>query len=107
MTSRLYRMETLSIVGAGEMSRGIARQRTATPQDIDLAVMLNLDYPKGPLALSDALGATRILTILHPICAPLNDQCYRPSPWLARRAQLGLSLLHVEGDAPQHEGVHR
>ncbi|MCG1055272.1 hypothetical protein KQH49_10105 [Mycetohabitans sp. B5] len=80
----------------------IARQQTATPQDIDLAVMLDLGYPKGPLALGDALGAARILTILRPICAPLHDPRYRPSPWLARRAQLGLSLLPVEGDAPQH-----
>ncbi|MGY8813578.1 MAG: hypothetical protein ACKVHQ_02515, partial [Gammaproteobacteria bacterium] len=25
-----------------------------------------------------------------------GDMRYRPSPWLRRRTQLGLSLLHVE-----------
>ena len=75
----------------------IAQRQIATPQDIDLAVTLGLGYPKGPLALGDALGAKRILTILRNMFATLNDPRYRPSPWLARRAQLGLSLLHVEG----------
>ena len=35
----------------------IAQQQIATPDDIDLAVTLGLGYPRGPLALGDALGA--------------------------------------------------
>ncbi len=34
----------------------IAQQRIASPADIDLAVNLGLGYPKGPLALGDAVG---------------------------------------------------
>ncbi|HKT90852.1 MAG TPA: 3-hydroxyacyl-CoA dehydrogenase [Paraburkholderia sp.] len=74
----------------------IAQKQIATPRDIDLAVTLGLGYPRGPLALGDALGARTILTILRNIHAVLGDPRYRPSPWLARRAQLGLSLTHVE-----------
>lgn len=74
----------------------IAQQRIATPADIDLAVTLGLGYPRGPLALGDALGATTILTILRNIQSVLGDPRYRPSPWLTRRAQLGLSLTFDE-----------
>ncbi|MEQ5841723.1 3-hydroxyacyl-CoA dehydrogenase [Paraburkholderia acidicola] len=75
----------------------IAQRQIASPQDIDLAVTLGLGYPRGPLALGDALGASTILTILRNISKVLGDPRYRPSPWLARRAQLGLSL--TQGDA--------
>ncbi|GJH19738.1 3-hydroxyacyl-CoA dehydrogenase [Caballeronia novacaledonica] len=74
----------------------IAQQGIATPGDIDLAVTLGLGYPRGPLALGDAIGATTILTILRNIHAVLGDPRYRPAPWLTRRAQLGLSLTHIE-----------
>ena len=57
---------------------------------------LGLGYPHGPLALGDTLGATTILTILRNMHGVLGDPRYRPSPWLARRAQLGLSLTHTE-----------
>ncbi|HEX3381886.1 MAG TPA: 3-hydroxyacyl-CoA dehydrogenase family protein, partial [Paraburkholderia sp.] len=70
----------------------IAQKQIATPEDIDLAVTLGLGYPRGPLALGDALGATTILTILRNMHSVLGEPRYRPSPWLARRAQLGLSL---------------
>jgi 3-hydroxybutyryl-CoA dehydrogenase len=74
----------------------IAQRQIASPEDIDLAVMLGLGYPKGPLALGDALGAQTILTILRNIHSVLGDPRYRPSPWLARRAQLGLPLTSVD-----------
>jgi 3-hydroxybutyryl-CoA dehydrogenase len=77
----------------------IAQQRIASPADIDLAVTLGLGYPRGPLALGDALGASTILTILRNMQAALGDPRYRPSPWLARRAQLGLSLTLDEAAA--------
>ncbi len=72
----------------------IAQQNIATPQDIDAAVTLGLGYPQGPLAWGDAIGPQIVADILSTMLAITGDPRYRPSPWLRRRAQLGLSLLH-------------
>ncbi|OTG77814.1 3-hydroxyacyl-CoA dehydrogenase [Acinetobacter terrae] len=72
----------------------IAQQQIATASDIDKAVKLGLGYPHGPISWGDVLGSDRILLILERIYANTGDQRYRPSPWLKRRAQLNLSLLH-------------
>lgn len=74
----------------------IAQQRVASAADIDRAVSLGLGYPKGPLAFGDALGARNVLAVLETMQAILGDPRYRPSPWLRRRALLGVSLLTEE-----------
>ncbi len=74
----------------------IAQQAIASPQDIERAVTLGLGYPKGPLAMGDALGAGTILRILDGLFDFYRDPRYRPSPWLKRRALLGVSLLTPE-----------
>ena len=74
----------------------IAQQRIASPRDIDLAVRLGLNYPSGPFAMGDALGPKRVLAILENLYTFYGDTRYRPSPWLKRRALLGLSLLHED-----------
>jgi 3-hydroxybutyryl-CoA dehydrogenase len=74
----------------------IAQQGIADPLDIDRAVTLGLGYPFGPLAWGDVLGPVTTLTILKNLEQQTGDTRYRPSPWLQRRALLGLSLLHKE-----------
>jgi 3-hydroxybutyryl-CoA dehydrogenase len=74
----------------------IVQQRIATPEDLDRAVMLGLGYPKGPLGMGDAIGGAKVLTILEAMHAFYQDPRYRPSPWLRRRARLGISLLTPE-----------
>lgn len=74
----------------------IAQQRIATPGDIDLAVRLGLGYPVGPLSMGDALGAATVARVLDGMYEVTGDPRYRPSLWLRRRAQLGLSLLHAD-----------
>jgi len=74
----------------------IVQMRIATPEDLDRAVMLGLGYPKGPLAMGDALGAKRIFNVLENMHALYQEPRYRPSPWLRRRAELGVSLLTPE-----------
>ena len=70
----------------------IAQAGIAVSDDIDDAVRLGLGYPQGPLDLGDSLGAGRVLTILENLRDATGDPRYRPSPWLRRRVQLGLSL---------------
>ncbi len=74
----------------------IAQQRIASPADIDAAVTLGLGYPRGPLAWGDAIGPTRIFGILETLHDFYGDPRYRASPWLKRRARLGVSLLTPE-----------
>ena len=74
----------------------IAQMRIAAPAELDRAVMLGLGYPKGPLAMGDALGAKKVLAVLEAMHDIFQEPRYRPSPWLRRRAQLGLSLLTPE-----------
>ncbi|MBO89636.1 MAG: 3-hydroxyacyl-CoA dehydrogenase [Rickettsiales bacterium] len=74
----------------------IAQQRIANPSDIDKAVKLGLGYPIGPLALGDSVGPRRILQVLNAMQEFYGDPRYRPSPWLKRRAMLGVSLLTEE-----------
>ena len=74
----------------------IVQMRIAAPEDLDRAVVLGLGYPKGPLAMGDALGPKRILAILEAMYDFYREPRYRPSPWLRRRAQLGISLLTPE-----------
>jgi 3-hydroxybutyryl-CoA dehydrogenase len=74
----------------------IAQQRVAAPADIDFGVKLGLAYPEGPLTLGDQIGPARVLTIIERLFAFYGDPRYRPSPWLKRRAMLGVSLFTPE-----------
>ena len=70
----------------------IAQRGIASVTDIDEAVRIGLGYPQGPLAWGDQIGAQRVLTILHNLHTERGDPRYRASPWLVRRARLGLPL---------------
>ena len=74
----------------------IVQMRIATPEDLDRAVVLGLGYPRGPLAMGDAVGAKKILAVLEAMHDFYQEPRYRPSPWLRRRAALGISLLTPE-----------
>jgi 3-hydroxybutyryl-CoA dehydrogenase len=48
------------------------------------------------LSWGDQIGAHRIVMILDRLLVQSGDPRYRASPWLRRRAALGLSLLTAE-----------
>jgi 3-hydroxybutyryl-CoA dehydrogenase len=75
----------------------IAQRAIATPADIDKGARLGLGYPFGPLEWGDLLGPKRVLHILECLHTFYADPRYRPSPWLKRRAMLGLPLSAPEG----------
>jgi 3-hydroxybutyryl-CoA dehydrogenase len=66
-----------------------------TPHDIDLAMKLAQNYPKGPLEFGEWLGAARTHEILQQLQSISGSDRYRPSLWLRRRAQLGISLYEM------------
>ncbi|MGB6106129.1 MAG: 3-hydroxyacyl-CoA dehydrogenase NAD-binding domain-containing protein [Pusillimonas sp.] len=70
-----------------------AQQEIAEPEHIDLAMRLASGYPQGPLEMGDRFGVGNIATVLGAIHETYADPRYRCSPWLRRRAQLGISLL--------------
>lgn len=72
----------------------MAQIGVAAPEEIDTAMELGLNYPKGPLALADAVGPDRIMAILAAMQDITGEDRYRTSLWLRRRALLGLGA-HV------------
>lgn len=65
----------------------------AEPKQIDLAMRLGLNYPLGPLEIAEEMRLPRLLQILQNMQALTGEDRYRPSMWLRRRAQLGLSIF--------------
>jgi 3-hydroxybutyryl-CoA dehydrogenase len=84
------------VAGVVNLGCEIAQLGLAAPAEVDTAVTVALGYPRGPLAWGDEIGAARVYEVLQGLQAAYGDPRYRPSPWLSRRARLGLSLRHVE-----------
>ncbi len=72
----------------------MAQIGVAAPAEIELAMTLGLNYPKGPLAIVDEIGPRRLMAVLEALQTITGDDRYRPSLWLRRRAQLGL-MIHL------------
>ena len=68
-------------------------QRVATAASIDLAMRQGVNYPRGPLAWGDAIGATTVRDVLAHLAAHYGEDRYRISPLVARRAAAGGTLL--------------
>lgn len=64
----------------------------ASPEDIDTAMKLGLNYPLGPLEFADEMGPAHCLDILEQLHALAGEDRYRPTMWLRRRAVLGLPM---------------
>lgn len=56
----------------------------ASAREIDLAVTLGLNYPKGLLQWADELGAATVLTELESLYSDYCEDRYRPSPMLRK-----------------------
>jgi 3-hydroxybutyryl-CoA dehydrogenase len=70
-----------------------AVQGVATPAAIDLAMHRGVNYPRGPLAWGDVIGATTVRDVLANLAAHYGEDRYRISPLVARRATTGGSLV--------------
>jgi len=64
-------------------------EEVASPEDIDKAVKLGLNWPMGPLTLLDYLGLDTILAIAEVLQKELGSK-YAPSPLLREMVKAGL-----------------
>jgi 3-hydroxybutyryl-CoA dehydrogenase len=70
----------------------VAQIGIGTPEDIDLAMRLAQNYPRGPFEWGEWLGPPRVHDLLRQMQQITGSDRYRPSLWLRRRALLGLPL---------------
>lgn len=61
----------------------------ATAADIDTAMRLGTNYPRGPLAWGDLIGLDVVLGVMRGLQEEFGEDRYRPSPLLARYVQAG------------------
>jgi 3-hydroxybutyryl-CoA dehydrogenase len=70
----------------------VAQLGIGTPEDIDVAMRLAQNYPRGPFEWGEWLGAERVHDTLRRMQEITGSDRYRPSLWLRRRALLALPL---------------
>ncbi len=76
-------------------------QRVAAPAAIDLAMKQGVNYPLGPLAWGDTIGAAMVRDVIAHLGAHYGEDRYRISPLVARRAATGGALASPsEGSLP-------
>ena len=59
-------------------------EEIASPEDMETAVRLGLNWPLGPLAITDLIGAERAAALLEELERE-KGAAYRPAPLLSRR----------------------
>lgn len=61
----------------------------ATPADIDLAMQLGTNHPRGPLAWADLIGIPQVVAILEALGREFGTAQYHPAPLLKQYARAG------------------
>jgi 3-hydroxybutyryl-CoA dehydrogenase len=74
----------------------VAQIGIGTPPDIDVAMRLAQNYPRGPFEWGEWLGARRVHDMLRRMQEITGSDRYRPSLWLRRRALLALPLTTAD-----------
>ena len=69
---------------AAALSEGVA-----SAADIDTAMRLGTNYPRGPLAWGDLIGLDVVLGVMRGLQEEFGEDRYRPTPLLARYVQAG------------------
>jgi 3-hydroxybutyryl-CoA dehydrogenase len=60
-------------------------EEVGSPADMNTAMRLGFNWPRGPLELTELIGAERAVTILEELRA-LHGEAYAPAPRLATSA---------------------
>jgi 3-hydroxybutyryl-CoA dehydrogenase len=62
-------------------------QGVATPSDVDTAMRLGFNYPRGPFEWAEAIGPARVVSVLDALRSELGEERYRVAPLLRRAAR--------------------
>jgi 3-hydroxybutyryl-CoA dehydrogenase len=62
------------------------QQGIAAPDDIDTAMRLGFNWPRGPFGWAEAIGPARVLGVLDALRSELGEERYRAAPRLRREA---------------------
>ena len=54
----------------------------ATPEDVDVAMRLGFNWPRGPFEWADAIGPARLVRVLDALGSELDAERYRVAPLL-------------------------
>lgn len=68
----------------------------ASPEEIDVAMRLGVNYPQGPLRWADQIGLDEVLAVLEGLEQETGDDRYRPTP-LLKKLVVGGFLGEVSG----------
>lgn len=74
----------------------VLQEGVAGMSDIDTAMKLGVNYPRGPLEWADTIGPAKILAILEHLQAHTGEDRYRPCPLLRKVVMAGRRF----GDGP-------
>lgn len=81
-------------------------ERLASPQDIDLAMRLGVNYPAGPLEWAEAIGLKEMLHALYGLQREVGAERFAPQPLLRRLVGAGgqrftdLATFVADGSRP-------
>lgn len=75
-------------------------ESVASVRDIDIAMRLGTNYPKGPLRWADEIGLDTVCAVLGSLQESFGEERYRPSPLIRQLVNAGAT-----GDAAG-EGFH-
>jgi len=67
----------------------VLMEGVASAEDIDTAMRIGYEFPRGPLAMADAIGLDQVLSWLETLFHDLGDQKYRPCPLLRMLVRAG------------------
>ena len=59
----------------------------ATAEDVDVAMRLGFNWPRGPFEWADAIGPARVVSVLDALGSALDAERYRVAPLLRRAAK--------------------
>ncbi|MDP4231030.1 MAG: 3-hydroxyacyl-CoA dehydrogenase family protein [Bacteroidota bacterium] len=72
------------------------QEQVATASDIDMAMKLGTNYPKGPLAWCDEIGTYTIVAILEALQIEYGADRYKVAPLLRLNAEAGKKFFDVQ-----------